>query len=352
MAFLPPRCPNTACAQHRDPQGVFWWRDGSYHPHCRAEPVPRFRCRSCGKGFSRQTFRFDYRDRKPHCNELLLQLLFSGVGLRQSGRLLKLNVHSALGKLRKMGRTFARLHDNLCRQLPTARTFVLDEEETYEGASIRPLTMPVLIEKEHWFVVATAVGTIRRLATAGTERRRRQEREERRHGRRADESRECVRAVLEALRGKVATGPLVLRTDQKGSYATLAQAVLGDRVQHETTAGTRIRTTHNPLFPINTTLAMTRDNCGRLRRRSWLVTKQAARLRDQLAVFTIYRNYMRRRFNHDREHETPAVLLGLLPRQLRAAEVLAWRQDWGGRSIHPMSSCASRTVHEAMEIPA
>jgi hypothetical protein len=265
--------------------------------------------------------------------------------------MLDLDVHAVIGKLRKFGRVLAQLHDNLSPRLPAERTFLLDEEETYEGASIRPLTMPVLIERETWFVVATAVGPIRRLAPPGSTRRQRQDHDELERGHRPDRSRECVQKVLQSLARRI-DGHFTLRTDEKSSYETLAKQVFGDRVRHETTAGTQIRTTFNPLFAINVTLAMTRDSCGRLRRRSWLVTKSRDRLQDHLAVFTVYRNYVRRRFNHDAAHETPAMLLGLLPRQLHVREVLAWRQDWGSRSIHPMSTRASRTIGEALAIPA
>jgi transposase-like protein len=352
MTFVPPRCPNTACRQHRTPEGVFYWRAGCYRPRCRIEPVPRFRCRTCGQNFSRQTFRVDCGDRRPECNEPLLGLLHSGVGLRQSGRLLKLDIHSVQRKLRKMGWALRRLHRNLSPRLTGARTYLLDEEETYENASIRPLTMPVLIEKDHWFVVATTAGSIWRLAPPGTRRRLRQAREESLHGPRKDQSQRCVRAMLRTLAQRIGRSELVLRTDQKPSYAPLAKEVFGNRVQHETTSGLQIRTSFNPLFPINTTLAMTRDNMGRMRRRTWLVTKRASRLRAHLAIFTTYRNYMRRRFNRDPAHQTPAMMLGLLPRQLHSHEVLAWRQDWGELSIHPMSKSASRTVREAVSIPA
>jgi hypothetical protein len=308
--------------------------------------VPRFQCKTCRRGFSRQTFRHDYRDRRPRDNVRLFLLLVSGVGLRQAGRLLDMDVRAVQQKFCKMARTLGWLHGNLCPALPADRTWLLDEEETYECASIRPLTMPVLIERQTWFVVATAVGSIRRLAPAGTARRRRQDREERQNGPRPDQSSECVRAVLDDLARKVPHGNLTLHTDQKASYATLARDVFGERLAHVTTAGTRIRDTHNPLFPINTTLAMTRDNCGRLRRRSWLVTKKAERLQDHLSLFVGYRNYVRRRFNGDEEAETPARFLGLLPRNLRRQEVLAWRQDWGDRSIHPMSSTGARTVRD------
>ncbi|MGC3970450.1 MAG: hypothetical protein QM775_24875 [Pirellulales bacterium] len=308
--------------------------------------MPRYRCSHCKRSFSRQTFRLDYRDHCPEWNVPLFMLLVSGVGLRQCARFLDGNPRSVQDKKRKLAASLQDLHRNLCSALP-ASTYVLDEEETYEGASIRPLTMPVLVEKETWFVVATAVGSIRRLAPLGTARRERQDREER-SGPRPDESRACVHAVLSTLAQKVPSGRIVLRTDQKASYATIAKEVFGDRVVHETTAGTLLRSTHNPLFAVNTTLAMTRDNCGRLRRKSWLVTKKAERLQNHLALFTVYRNYVRRRFNRDTAADTPARILGLLPRNLLRHEVLAWRQDWGDLSIHPMSSSGARVVRSAV----
>jgi len=329
------------------PTAGFYRKRGFYRPACRSEPVQRYRCNTCKRTFSRQTFRYDRGDRRPDDNWPLFMLLASGVGLRQCGRVLDINPTSVQRKKQKMARMFVEMHANLCPALPSGRIWLLDEEETYETASIRPLTMPVLIDKATWFVVATAVGSIRRLAKPGTARRARQDHEER-HGPRPDQSADCVREVLTTLAGKVPTGNIFLHTDQKASYATIARGVFGDRLVHTTTAGTLVRDTHNPLFSINTTMAMTRDNCGRLRRKSWLVTKKAERLQNHLLLFTIYRNYVRRRFNRDKEADTPAKILGLLPRNLRQQEVLAWRQDWGDHSIHPMSSTGERTVRDAM----
>ncbi|MBL8723989.1 MAG: hypothetical protein JNK49_08080, partial [Planctomycetes bacterium] len=78
-------------------------------------------------------------------------------------------------------------------------------------------------------------------------------------------------------------------------------------------------------------------NNGRLRRKSWLHSKKRCYLADQLTLFLVYRNYMRRRFNHDAPNRTPAQMLGLLPRALQAEEALAWAQRWGPRSLHPFS---------------
>ena len=163
-------------------------------------------------------------------------------------------------------------------------------------------------------------------------------------GPRPDESSSCVRKVLEQLRRRIPQGTVVLRTDMKPSYAVIARSLFGERLVHQRTAGTDRRTTHNPLFPINTTLAMTRDNCGRLRRKSWLVSKKKECLQSQMELFIVYRNYVRRRFNRDQAEQTPAWYLGLMPRQLFPDEVLAWRQDWGEFSISPLSHTGGRRV--------
>lgn len=343
MSFRPPRCPNPDCSNHAAPDARHIIRWGYFMARCRDRREPRFRCLECRKTFSRQTFRHDYRDRRPDCNDRLFELLTSGVGLRQAARVLKVSATTAQKKMRKLSRTCELLHKNLSTSLPPNRTYLMDEEESYESASIRPLTVPILMESQAWFIVATDVGSIRRLAPAGTARRRRQELEEKKRGKRADNSRECVGQVLRKLQRRN-PGRVQLLTDQKSSYATVAREVFGPDVTHATTAGSAPRTMHNPLFPINSMIAMSRDGCGRLRRDSWLVSKLAKWLRGQLAIFTVFRNYVRRRFNKDQPHETPAYLLGLLPRQLQPYEVVRWRQDWGALSLHPTSGSGMKTV--------
>lgn len=348
MPFAPPFCPNPGCCQHLDPAGRFYVRHGTFVAACRAAPTPRYRCKSCRRTFSEQTFRQDYRDRKPELNPRLFQLLASGVGFRQSGRMLGIGVSAVQRKSHKIGRQMALLHENLSQHLPTGSTFLLDEEETYEAASIRRVGVAVLIEQQHWFVVATEAGPIRRLAKAGTARRRWQDNDERRHGKRPDESSRCVRTVLQALRDKVGDRSIVLRTDQKPSYGRLARQVFGAEVQHERTSGKDPRTPSNPLFPINTMLTIGRDLVGALRRQSWLVGKKFEKLATRLAIFMVNRNYLRKRFNKDKEDKSAAVHLGLLPRSLTFVEALRWRQDWLAASIHPLSRDGSRRVGRLM----
>jgi transposase-like protein len=342
--FTPPRCPNRACPRHRDPGSRFCQRRGTYLPKCRTVPIQRYRCKTCRKGFSYQTFRGDYRDHRPACNRMAFLLLASGIGLRQCGRLLDLDVHAVQAKFRKLARLLRRLNRNLLTQLPHDGTYLLDELETIEGSSICPVTVPVLIEKHSKLVVATGAASIRRVAKRGSRRQRWLQRHEQKHGRRRDHGRHCVKRVLRRWQQLLAGRKATLITDQKSLYASLCQRLFGEQVTHRQHSSRLPRTTFNPLFGINHTEAMLRDNCGRLRRKTWLCSKKARYLRLQLELFAAYRNWLRPRTNEDAAERTPGVVLGLIDRQLEATEMLAWRQDWGELTIHPASALGQETL--------
>lgn len=344
MPFVPPRCPNQRCSAHLDPPARFCRAWGSYKPKCRRFRIPRFRCRCCGKTFSRQTFRVDYRDRRPETNRPLIELVSAGVGLREAGRKLHLRVRSVQWKVRKIARQLRALHDNFANDLPAGSSYLMDELQSFAGSSIRPVTLPLVVERESWFVVSMAVGSIRRPTRPGSTRRRRQEHDEARNGRRRETGRETVATVLRELDARAAHGPLRILTDRKPRYRTLVPSALGPRAQHLRHAkGTTITRGH-PLLPVHVTIGMARDHCSRLRPGSWLAARSESGLRDQVTVFVAYRNYARQRFNRDPRRCSPAQQLGLVPRRFAPNELLRWRQDWGPISPSPISLTARRTI--------
>ena len=334
--FTPPRCPYRTCPQHLDPDPDLR-PHGSYRAKCRAHPIPRFRCARCLRTFSRQTFRMDYRDHRPDLNARLFQLLASGIGLRQSSRNLRLSLRCTELKFRKIARHLRRLNLNLRTCLNRDASFQLDEFETFEGRrNTRPLSIPVLIETKTRFIVWAESATIRPRGKMTSSRRRAIADDEIRLGKRRDRSRRSLRRTLR--RGvDLLKRPcqVLLETDKKSSYVELARESFGPEVVHICTSSKLARSAANPLFPINHTEWMARDLTGRLRRRSWLVSKKRRYLDLGLQIFMAYRNLVRLRFNFDLF--SPAQMLGFVPRRLTETEVLGWRQDWGGRSIHPIA---------------
>ena len=327
--FEPPRCPYRDCPAHRHPHPGFYRKRGAYRVKCRPHPVPRFDCLVCGHSFSRQTFRVDYRDHRPDLNPKLFSLISSGLGLRQTSRLLGLSLRCTELKYRKLGLHLRHVNENVRGPLPTGSKLQFDELETFEGRrNTRPLTLPVLIETKSRFVIWAESASIRPRGKMTPARKRAIAEDEETYGPRKDESRAAITATLRK-GAEIAEGleTIELDTDEKSVYPGIARRLFGAALVHRCTNSKLARGTWNPLFPINHTEAMARDLLGRLRRDSWLASKCAKWLDVALHYFMSYRNYVRRRFNHSRR--SPAQRLGFVDRRLRPTELLSWRQDWG-----------------------
>ena len=343
--FQPPFCPYRKCRAHAAPGPRFYLRHGSFHPRCRAHPVPRFRCRTCLRTFSRQTFRADYRDHRPDLNAALLRALARGSGLREASRQLGLSLRCTELKARKIGRHLRRLNLTLRGRLPEGSRLVFDELETYETRrNTRPLTVPFLVEGESLFIVWAESAPIRPSGKMSKARKAAIAEDRARFGPRKDLSRQSIMRTLERGAAMLHTDQGVLiDTDEKSTYAGLLRKVFGGRLLgHRKTNSLVLRATWNPLFPVNSEEARARDMMGRIRRESWLVSKARRWLDIGLQVHMAYRNYVRRRSNP--EEASPAMRLGILKRRLRPEELLSWRQSWGARSPLPMGRARGGTV--------
>ena len=354
--FRPPRCPNERCPRHADPRESFYRRHGFYRAKCRAHPIPRFLCKTCGRTFSRQTFRADYHDKKPYLNRRVIELITAGVGLRKSARTLDIGRTNFVLKWRKLARHTRRLDLNLKsraaradRQSPDPSSYKLqfDEFETYETRrNTRPLSMATMIERRTRFIVGAMAAPIRPKGTMTKQRIAAIAAEVARFGRRKDRSRVACRSVFRSA-AKLRPGATIVRleTDEKLTYPEyFAEAFPGRARLHDTTSGKAPRGAGTPLFAINLTEAILRDHAGRVRRDSWLTSKLRKYLNLHLTMYSAWRNWVLARFNRD-EH-APGVLAGFAPRNLTIGEFLGWRQDWGVRS-----PCPFRGVRRAMADP-
>ena len=328
--FEPPRCPNQGCKKHRDPTKEFYAKQGYYHPLCRPHPVPRFRCKTCRTGFSRQTFRADFKDHRPDLNPKVFELLASGLGLRQTARILKISRRCLELKARKIGWHLRWLSRTVSGSIEGHAIFVFDEMETFEQCRrTKPLTLPVLVEHESMFIVGASSAPKRAGGSMPMRRKKLIARREAMEGPRRNGGPWCIRKVLRA--GKNLLQPdtsVELVSDKKSNYKKIARAVFaGHELKVRQYSSKQARNVRNPLFRINLTNAMARDLNGRLRRRSWLASKRRWFLDLQLEFFMAWRNFHRPRFNRDAQ--TPAQIIGFTKAQLTPRDMLSWRQDWG-----------------------
>ena len=317
----PSVCPRSDCPSRRGSPFTFR-RRGVFRRHCDGRSVRRFLCLTCRSGFSEQTFRLDYRLKRP---ELLPRFFFDRVSKcthRQSARNQACSRTTEERHFRRLGEHCRAFHDDKLHALSLckATTFLLDELETYEEhRTQKPVTVPILIERESGFVVDIQVGALaarKRLES---------------HPARSSESRRVVRAVFERLCAlpKDTRSALCVLTDEKPSYARILKELFprneARTLEHQTTSSTRRRDHTNPLWPINHTLARVRDNVSRLVRETWAAAKKRRWLASHLAIWIAYRNYVRGKTNkHHRV--TPAMSLGFQARPCSVRDLLAWKR--------------------------
>ena len=328
MPFRPPRCPYDRCDSNQRKAPFRYRRHGTFRRRCDGRDVPRFQCLTCGRTFSSQTFRVDFRLRKPWIDTVLLQHFVSKVTLRQSSRLLGVRLPTVTRRHRRYGEHCRQLHaallDRAAARGGLPGRFQLDELETYErDRRLCPVTVPVLVEGSTGFVVAVATAP---MPTRGNLRARDQARRramEAVHGKRRSGSRAAVERCFAQLRRALPPGaPVVVVTDRKTAYVTSLRRVFGRRVTHVRVSARRARNERNPLFRINLTLAMMRDGASRLVRRNWAAAKRHERLEDHLWMWSAWRNYVRRATTN--EPRTPAELLGVVGVQACAADLIRW----------------------------
>lgn len=343
--FEPPRCPNPGCAMHTEPEPDFYRPRGSYRSSVKAHPIPRFRCLHCLRSFSRQTFRHDYRDKKPHLNVRVVEFLCSGVGYRQTARMVRMTRNNLEAKARKIQRTMGDLDTNLITRAGDVDRrnpgevdvdILFDEFETYETCrNTMPLSVPTAVENKSLLILGSRAAPIRPRGRMSAKRLRRIAAHERRYGPRKDESPEACRWVLgRAAKLRPTAKRVRLGTDCKTTYPGYAREAFGEeRLVHHRTLGSEPRDGRSPLATINFIEALMRDLIGRLRRQSWLVSKQYEYLNLHLGQYACWRNWSRPRYNAD--DACPGQFSGFAERRLRRSELVGWRQDWGQLSPSP-----------------
>ena len=345
MSFQPAFCPRAECPSRGGSPFTYNQR-GSFKRRCDQKTVPRFKCLACSRGFSEQTFRGNYRLKRPELLKPLYNDRISKVTHRQSARIHACSRGTEERHFRRISllcETFhgVRLSEVVARG-GLGDVFSLDELETYEHhRTQKPVTVPILIEPESGFVIDARVGTLPARGKSGDREKRRLARQLEQksesqvqpegavqaedESERKSESRKVVKEAFERLREfSPKDRPLRVLTDYKSSYSSLLEELFGERCRHERTSSKQRRDTSNPLWPINHTLARVRDNVSRLVRETWAAAKKRRWLAGHLAIWVCYRNYVRGRTNREPEN-TPAMVLGVQKEPWTVEKLLEWR---------------------------
>ena len=117
---------------------------------------------------------------------------------------------------------------------------------------------------------------------------------------------------------------VTILSDEHKAYP-LAMRELRCEITHLVTSSRERRTARNPLFPVNLADMLVRHSSANHKRETIAWSKRRQGSAERLAVFLVWRNYMKGRREKVQGSPTPAQVRGMLDHRLSGAELLKRR---------------------------
>ncbi len=322
--FQPRFCPWRGCPEHvrREP-GYRFQRHGSFATQ-RRKRVPRFRCVSCGRTFSTQTFSLTYYHKRPGLIRHVAAGIVAGSALRQISRSLECSPATVARISAHLGRHAILLHARALEFIRGSLTesIVFDHFETFEFTQDYPFGVGTAVGAHSWFVYGLDPAPHGRVGRVSPlQKRRLHERPKRVHrGRYAG----SVRRTLDLLLELAPCGErLTIIADAHPDYSrVIRQHGKRHRVQlhvfpnvprgprgstHSAAAIAR----DNAMFPVDLLHKILRHSLAHHRRETIAFSRRLNAAMERLCLTAIWRNFIKRRSERRPRSPTPATALGL-----------------------------------------
>ena len=304
--FSPPFCARESCIHHQPATTAPYhayvpW--GFYHTKAFGK-VPRYRCTSCGKTFSRQTFRLDYYAKQSLSYQDIIQRLSSCESLSAIGRALSASTDTISNRISRAARQALAISAELSSSLHPDEELVADGFESFCQSQYFPNNITLLVGSSSQYVYAADHVTLRRKGRMTEQQRKRRAKLE---GQWRPEPRgiehsfsriadEALRVYTEGRRS-----PLTLWTDEHQSYERslarsphLSLLLQQGFIRHRVVSSRVARTTKNPLFPVNYLDRELRKDLHEHVRETVCFGRNVNRQMERLWVYLLWHNTMKR----------------------------------------------------------
>lgn len=322
--FIPPHCPNRNCRYHNPI--VKNWRykkAGFFFRQQRPHRIQRYQCQACHRYFSTQTFHITYWLKRAEVVSTLLTKTVGCMANRQIARDIGVSPKTVDDQLSRLGRHCMLYHCQRVRHATNPSTVVVDGFETFEHSQYYPFHFNLCVEKDTDFVLGFTDSELRRKGRMTPEQKVRRHELEHRFGR-PDPG--AIRTQMEALlRDAVGQScKVTIHSDDHPAYP-VAMKRLHVKITHHVTPGKDHRGVHNPLFPVNLLDLLIRHSQAGHKRETIAFAKRRAASAERLAIFLVWRNYMKGRREKKRGSPTPAMCRGMAPGPVNPDELLSRR---------------------------
>ena len=319
--FRPPFCPNPNCPYHnglargwRYKKIGFFWRQAKPHR------IQRFTCLHCRRSFSSQTFSATYWLRRPDIYPQLLTKTVGCMANRQVARDLGVAPATIDRQLERLGRHCMVFHAKLMAGARPLREIVIDGFVTFEKSQYQPFHHHIAVEKDTDFFAYFTDSEVRRSGTMTEAQKRRRAELEQLHGRPDPQAvRRDVRELLAVVIG--GQQEVTIDSDDHRAYPQ-AMRGLAPRITHQVTSSKDRRDNRNRLWEVNLSDLLIRHCSSNHKRETIAWSKRRQASAERLAIFLVWRNYMKGRREKVRGSPTPAMARGMLDHPSSVADVL------------------------------
>ena len=301
----PEYCPNPSCRFYDRSiadSHLWYYRHGSFHTNARGT-IERFRCRSCGKCCSTQTFSIHYWTHSTNDLVWLLHLLYSRSGLRQISRFAGCAYRVIENRIRRVARNSLAVMDAVFENLELQEDLTMDGLESYTRSQYHPNNFTTIVGSDSQFLYSV-VHTLLRRSGRMTDRQKAMRGlidmvwKPPRSALRSD----CQSMLHDMAPSMVAAaqrrGQLRIYTDEHNAYPKairgvrqLAEQTQVGRLVHHRTNSRKRRTKTNPLFAVNYVDRQMRKNMGEHVRETITQGREVNCQMERMAVFMVLHNF-------------------------------------------------------------
>lgn len=321
--FRPPHCPNPACDFHLDPTGWRFKRAGFFPRTIPPLRIQRYRCFTCKRAFSSQTFSITYRLRHPELLEPVFHAEVGGSGHRQIARQHRVS-HTTIQRLvERIGRHCILIHESLrasARKELASEPVVMDGLGAFARGQYWPVEITGIVGTSSYYSHDFVVTAMRRRGSMTDAQKKRRAEYEAKLGRPEPGAlREDVLELMEAALPR--HSPVELRTDEKREYVTALKRLQGLEIEHLTTHSKEPRTPKNPLFAVNAHHGFMRHSGANHKRETIAFSKCFKSVVWRQAIFQVWKNLVKGASERD-PSKTPGQRLGVTSKKWTIAELL------------------------------
>ncbi len=263
---------------------------GFYRRPSDQKKVQRYQCRVCKISFSEQTYAVDYRQQKRWFNQSCFITLCSGVSQRRAAYIFSVVPRTIARRVKKFGEVCEKNLTKYREQRAKVNAVEFDELESFIHTKLKPVTIPIAVEKKTRKVLAISIGNIGakgHLKQISIQK----------YGRRPSERLSALKSMAKDLKACIAPKARI-GSDKCPLYPKLVRDCFPE-AHHFTCKGSRgavvglgelKKTVFDPIFTLNHTYAMFRDNLKTLSRQTWATAKRKDRLLHLLHIYAWFHN--------------------------------------------------------------